>query len=383
MTRPLAEPHYDVAIVGAGIVGLAHALAAARIGKRVMVIDRDAQANGASIRNFGFITVTGQRRGECWKRAMRSRDVWVEVAEKAGIPIEHAGLCVAARRPEAARVLEAFMATDMGAECSLMSPAQAKTRVPALRQGALTAALWSPHERRIESRTAIPRLAGWLEQALGVAFLRSTLVTAVKPPRVVTTIGAIAADTAIVCPGHDFLALFPDRIAAYGLTTCKLQMLRVAPGDAGFRLGAAVMSDLGLVRYLGYAELPEASALRARLEAEQAAALDNGVHLIAVQSADGSLVVGDSHHYGATLDPFAQHHVDELILDELDAVLDLPGRAVRERWVGIYASARDRLMLVDRPSDTVRIVIVTSGTGASTAFAIGEEVIAELFGSQH
>jgi len=32
-----------------------------REGKRVIVIDRDAQANGASVRNFGFITVTGQR----------------------------------------------------------------------------------------------------------------------------------------------------------------------------------------------------------------------------------------------------------------------------------------------------------------------------------
>src|SRR5262249_61964813 len=162
-----------------------------------------------------------------------------------------------------------------------------------------------------------------------VAFLRSTLVTAVEPTRVVTTRGAIAAETAIVCPGHDFLALFPARIAAYGLTTCKLHMLRVAPHDAGFRLGAAVMSDLGLVPYLGYAELPEASALRARLEAEQAAALDNGVYLIAVQSADGSLVVGDSHHYGATLDPFSPHHVDELLPDELDAALELPGRALR------------------------------------------------------
>jgi FAD dependent oxidoreductase TIGR03364 len=382
MTRAPAERHYDVAIVGAGIVGLAHALAAARIGKRVLVIDRDAQANGASIRNFGFVTVTGQQQGECWQRAMRSRDVWMEVAGKAGIPIEHAGLCVAARRPEAARVLEAFMATDMGAECQLMSPAQAKTRVPGLRQGALTAALWSPHERRVESRTAIPRLAGWLEQALGVTFLRSTLVTAVEPPRVVTTRGAIAAETTIICPGHDFLSLFADRIAAYGLTTCKLHMMRVVPADAGFRLGAAVMSDLGLVRYLGYAELPEACALRARLEAEQEAALDNGMHLIVVQSADGSLVVGDSHHYGETLDPFAAEHVDELILDELDAVLDVPGRAVRERWIGIYASARDRLMLVDQPSDSVRIVMVTSGTGASTAFAIGEEVIAGLFGSQ-
>ncbi|WP_164128136.1 FAD-dependent oxidoreductase, partial [Stenotrophomonas maltophilia] len=44
---------YDLAIVGAGILGLAHALAAARLGKRVIVLDRDSQANGASIRNFG------------------------------------------------------------------------------------------------------------------------------------------------------------------------------------------------------------------------------------------------------------------------------------------------------------------------------------------
>ena len=37
-------------------------------------------------------------------------------------------------------------------------------------------------------------------------------------------------------------------------------------------------------------------------------------------------------------------------------------------------------MLVDRPSDAVRIVLITSGTGASTSFAIAEEVIADLYG---
>jgi hypothetical protein len=35
-------------------------------------------------------------------------------------------------------------------------------------------------------------------------------------------------------------------------------------------------------------------------------------------------------------------------------------------------------MLIDRPAERVRIVIVTSGTGASTAFGIAEEVLAEL-----
>src|SRR4051794_2446054 len=175
---------YDLAIVGAGILGLAHALAAVRCGLRVVVIDREAQANGASIRNFGFVTVTGQKRGETWRRAMRSRDVWLEVAREARIRIEHAGLAVIGRRPEAVAVLEAFMATEMGEGCELLTPALARARFPMLRPEALSAALWSPHDRRVESRDAIPRLAAWLAEAHGVTFLRRTQVKAVAPPRI-------------------------------------------------------------------------------------------------------------------------------------------------------------------------------------------------------
>jgi glycine/D-amino acid oxidase-like deaminating enzyme len=90
---------YDIAIVGAGIVGLAHALAASRAGLTCIVIDRDQRAIGASIRNFGFVTVTGQQAGECWRRAMRSRDIWEEIAPAAGIPVLQHGLAVVARRP--------------------------------------------------------------------------------------------------------------------------------------------------------------------------------------------------------------------------------------------------------------------------------------------
>jgi len=371
---------FDLAVVGAGIVGLAHALAAARIGKRVVVLDRDAQANGASVRNFGFVTVTGQAAGACWARAMRSRAIWAEVAPQAGIAIEHHGLAVAASSPEAVAVLEAFLATEMGRDCALLSPAQAAARVPPLRADAVRAVLWSPHELRVESRLAIPLLAGWLAAVHGVTFVRSAVVRCVAPPAIETTEGRIEAEAAIVCPGDDLLALFPERIRHYGVARCKLQMLRVVPNGARPRLGAAVMSDLGLIRYPGYADLPEAAALRARLARERPGALANGVHLIAVQSADGSLVVGDSHHYGETPDPFASEAVESLILEALDAVLALPGRRVAERWVGTYAWCADRLMFADAPSDSVRLVMVTSGTGASTAFAIAEEVVADLFG---
>jgi D-hydroxyproline dehydrogenase subunit beta len=370
---------YDLAVVGAGIVGLAHALAAARRGKRVVVIDREAQANGASIRNFGFVTVTGQERGETWRRAMRSRDVWLEVAPLAGIAVEHAGLAVIGRRSETVIVLEAFMATEMGEGCELLTPAMARARFPMLEPEALSAALWSPHDRRVESRQAIPLLAAWLERAHGVTFLRRTQVRAVEPPRIETSSGPIEAEAAIVCPGDDLLALYPERIAAYGVSKCKLHMLRVAPPTPGWRLPGSVMTDLSLVRYAGYAALPEAAPLLARLRQEQGAHLDNGVHLIAVQSADGSLVIGDSHHYADTPDPFAPEAVDELIVAEYRATIAPERPAVLERWTGVYASA-GRVMFCDKPSETVRLVMVTSGTGASTAFAIGEEIVADLYG---
>jgi FAD dependent oxidoreductase TIGR03364 len=370
---------YDLAVVGAGICGLAHALAAARRGKRIVVIDRDAQANGASVRNFGFITVTGQQAGECWRRAMRSRDVWIEVAAAANIAILQRGLLTIARRREARAVLEEFLLTEMGDGCRLVEPNAIADCGSGLRAHEFAGALFSPHEVRVESREAIPQIAAYLAEQHGVTFLRQTTVLSAGPPRVETSRGLIEAGAVVVCPGDDFTGLNADRLAGYGLKRCKLHMMRARPDAIDARL-PAIMSDLGMIRYLGYAALPAAKELETRLRAEQGAHIEAGVHLIAVRSADGSLVVGDSHHYAPTPDPFAPAKVDDLILDEFARVFAGPPPKIVERWTGTYASAPDRLMLIDRPSDALRIVLITSGTGASTSFAIAEEVIAELFG---
>jgi D-hydroxyproline dehydrogenase subunit beta len=379
MTRSQWSERFDLAVVGAGIVGLATALAGARRGLRVVVIDRDAQANGASVRNFGLVMVTGQERGSMWARARRSREVWREVADAAGIPIVHTGLWMTARRPESVGVLEAFMATEMAAGCRLLSPAEARRRCPQLAAPELVAVLESTFELRVESREAIPRLAAWLASQHGVAFMRNTAVRVIDMPSVHTSRGRVQADRVAVCPGDDFNGLYPERLAVYPLTRCKLQMLRLA--DPGFKLPGALMSDLGLGRYLGYADLQAAAPLKARLAVEQADHLKHGIHLIVVQGADGSLVVGDSHHYATTPDPFSHEEVDALILDEFRSALGIEPPTTIERWIGTYASATDRPVLIDDPEPSVRLAIVTCGAGASTAFAIGEELITSLLGT--
>jgi FAD dependent oxidoreductase TIGR03364 len=374
----MAQQGFDVVVVGAGIVGLSHALAAARRGLRVAVVDRDRQANGASIRNFGFVTVTGQRAGRTWRRALYSRDVWDRVAPEAGIPVIHPDLAVIAHRPQAMTVLEQFAAGEMGADCRLLSAAEVQARLPMAAPGAL-GGLWSPHERRVEPRTAIPALAAWLESARGVTFFRDTAVRGVESGAIDTTAGRIAARHVVICPGPDLVSLFPERLAARNLRLCKLQMLRLAA--PGWRLPAAVMGDLSLVRYEGYAAQPGAAALGEVLAAEAGDALSHGIHLILVQSADGSLVVGDSHHYAATPDPFASAEVETIILREARALLALPeGLPVIERWTGVYPSSAEETAFFDQIAPDILLSLVSSGTGMSTGFALGEEGIATLLG---
>ena len=73
-------------VIGAGIVGLATARALSLKGYAVTVIERTDKAVGASIRNFGMLWPIGQAAGKLYQRALRSKEIWKEVADSTGLP---------------------------------------------------------------------------------------------------------------------------------------------------------------------------------------------------------------------------------------------------------------------------------------------------------
>lgn len=373
-TKGKTVSRFDVIVVGAGIVGLAHAYEAARKGLKVCVVERDAACVSASIRNFGFVTVTGQGAGDTWRRARYARDVWAAIAPQAGIQVVHQGLNVVATRDKAVDVLNAFMATDMAQSvgCELWSPAQAARHAPELQLGDARAVLHSPIDLRVESRQAIGQLTRWLAEQHNVTFCFGEAVLEVATPKVVTAKATLHAERVVVCTNADIYGLYSQLFAKHQVRLCQLQMLRVQP-QVGFKLTASVMGDLSLVRYHGYSKLPQAEALLAQLQQEEGESLAHGIHLIAVQSADGSLVVGDSHHYGASVAPFASDAVDQLMLRHMREALHLRDYTVTERWVGIYPSAPGTDCFIEAPDDATRVAVVTSGTGASTGFGVAHD----------
>lgn len=367
----LSDKKYDVIVVGGGIVGLASAYAAVKKGLSVALVERESQNKDASVRNFGFVTVSGQQTGAHWQRALYSRNVWADIAPQAGIDVEHSGLHMLIQRPEAMEIAEAFLQTEMGASCRLLTQSEIAKNTSYLKEG--LGVLYSPHELRVESKTAISKLANWLAQTHGVDFYNKTTVHSIELPLVHTSRGKLQAEHCVVCPGSDLHSLYPETLAQANAKLCTLNMMRVMPKKA-FKLNAAVMSDLSFARYDGFAQLPEAQGLITLLDDIQSAERKAGVHLIVVQSADGSLIIGDSHDYSDRELPFREVHLDELIINEFHQVMDIGEIDIVQHWLGVYLSGDD-VVFTASPEKGVVIGSVTGGTGASTGFAFGEELI--------
>lgn len=84
---------YDLAIVGAGIIGLSHAYAAAKRGLKVAVFERTNTPLGASVCNFGRAIIIGQSPGEMLQLARHSRAFWGELANQAGFSVKKQAPC--------------------------------------------------------------------------------------------------------------------------------------------------------------------------------------------------------------------------------------------------------------------------------------------------
>src|SRR5437763_10688869 len=124
------HPRVDVAVVGGGIVGLAHAWAAARRGLSVALFERDPRARGAAVRNFGMGWPVGQPPGEPLRLALHSRTRWLELAERAGVWAHPCGSLHLAYRDDERAVLEEFVAGDTAPDrdCRLLTPRQVLER---------------------------------------------------------------------------------------------------------------------------------------------------------------------------------------------------------------------------------------------------------------
>lgn len=363
----------DLVVVGAGVVGLAHAIEARARGLSVVVIERDARAVGASVRNFGHVGTTLQG-GEAAAYAAAARDRWLSLAPKAGFEVVEAGTVVVARSQAELAVVEEFAAEHPDV-ARLLGPGQVRDLFP-LATTEVVGGAHLPQDLHIDPREAIPALAAWLEST-GVRFAWNAHVGSVEEGVVHTARGDFRGAGTVCACGHDLDRLFPDIAEDYGLQRCLLHMLEVAP-PGNVRIGPAILTGTGMLRYPAIAAMPSVAAVRAEIDKQHPELLERAVNLMLTQRPDGSVVLGDTHRYDRTHQPFDDECVAELLLREGSRLLGAK-LTVRRRWRGIYAESPVTDFLIAQPHPGTRVVLVTTGIGMTTALGVAPAVLDQLF----
>lgn len=366
----------DVGIVGGGIVGTALAVALSEQGRKVVVWDRETRPVGASIRNFGLVWPMGQPPGPLWKRALRSRERWTELSKLAGFSAIPNGSLHLATTDLEAQVLREFIELPElnGFQGEIWDAETVRSRAPGARAGAVRAGLWSPHEITVDGREAIPALWRWLADTGRATVVPDAAVNRIELPSVHTAQGIWEVSEVFVATGADLRILYPEVLKAAGITNCKLQMWRTPPQPDGWRIGPTLCGGLTLLHYAAFAGCPSLAALRSGFEVSHPEYLANGIHVLASQNSLGEVVLGDTHHYGLTHDPFLHEWLDELVRRYLETFALIPDTRVQERWFGTYPKLPGSSQFIAHPEPGVTVVNALGGNGMTLSFGLAEEL---------
>ena len=377
---------YDDAVVGAGIVGMAHAYHLARRGRRVIVFERNRKAEGASIRNFGMIWPIGQPLGWVYQLALKSRGYWLTVLRESGLWHQTCGSIHLAYHEDEAQVIREFVeiAPKHGVECEYVDGKSLLDCADAIKPDGLIGGMWSPTELCVDPRDVVANLPAWLTKTYGVRFEFTTLVAGYDRPTVTTHHvsgkSSVEADRLWVCSGDDLLTLYPECFENSDLLRTKLHMMRSQPYGDDFKIGAHLAAGLTLQHYKSFAECPTLPELKERLAREMPLYNEYGIHVMASQNGRGEIAIGDSHEYNADVEIFNKSEIDTLILDYLNTFLNAPGLHIASRWHGIYMKHPTEPYFRADPADGATVVTGAGSTGMTLSFGIADRVVNDVLG---
>ena len=300
-------------------------------------LEAEAAPQGASVRNFGLIWVSGRRSGAELDAALRSRHRWEEVgADIPGIGFRACGSLTVAHTDGERKVMEEFAHRPDATERSTtyLSPEEVVSLNPAV-QGQIAGGLHCAHDAAVEPRRAPGAMRSYLSARGSYAYHPGRRVVRMDDHAVVDARGTRwDADLVIVATGAGFDHLEGTERLAARLRRVRLQMMETVPLDGVLTTSLA---DADTLRYYpAYEGVPLDP-----LGAQDPVAAAHHLQLLLVQRPDGGLTIGDTHAYDEPFDFALAEEPSVELLARAERLLGRPLPPVSRRWEGVYAQCTD------------------------------------------
>lgn len=357
MTQPAI---FDAAIAGGGIVGSACALALARRGLRVALVERDILGSGATAAGMGHVVVMDDSEAQ-FALTRYSQQLWRELAPKlpSNCEYEERGtLWAAADEEEMAAVEQKHRRyTERGVPAKILTASQLAAAEPNLRSG-LTGALLVPQDSVVYPPAVALTLAREAEK----------LDTVIHVGKQVSSIGNGRLTL------EDGGILYARKI----INALGSESARITPGlPIRKRKGHLLITD----RYPGFVrhQLVELGYLKSAHKST-----GDSVAFNVQPRSTGQLLIGSSRQYGAETSEVNQPIVSAMLqraIEYIPRVADL--KAIRI-WTGFRAATPDKLPLIGPYSEDESLWLATGheGLGITTSLATGELIADMLTGRE-
>lgn len=356
-----------------------HAWQAVERGHEVVQLEREPEARGASVRNFGLVWVGGRAAGAELGTALRARELWERIGQRVpGLGFRANGSLTVLRTPLELAVGEETAARSDAAErgLALLDPAEARALNPALR-GDLLGALWCARDAAVEPRVAQPALRAALEATGRYTFL---------PGREVRTVGQGVVrddqgvehrgDVVVLCTGAALGGLVREIAGVVPVRRVRLQMMQTEPLDEPLTTSVA---DGDSLRYYPAYRGAALDALN-REQPQPEVARAHAMQLLVVRRLDGGLTIGDTHGYDEPFPFDTQDAPYDHLVEVAESVLGGPLPRIARRWAGVYAQCADTSRVVHRDQVEPGVWLVTGpgGRGMTCSPAIGFDTAEEI-----
>ena len=351
---------YDIAIVGAGIVGAACADEFAARGLKVAVIDRDVVGSGATAAGMGHIVVMDDSEAQ-FALTRYSQQVWQGLRAELPADVEYdqcGTIWVAADEEEMAEVQRKhdFYATH-GVPAEILDAAQLKHLEPNLRAG-LAGGLLVPEDAVLYPPCAA-RFFMQRAQQRGAQLHLGPAVTRVAEGRVVLNDGSELRAEMIV--------------NAAGAWSSE-----ITPGiDVKKRKGHLVITD----RYAGFVrhQLVELGYLKSTHSV-----VADSVAFNIQPRRTGQVLIGSSRQFGAEHKEVDHPMVVRMLRRAEEYMPSLTGMSAIRVWTGFRAATPDKLPLIGPWPGDKSLFLATGheGLGITTSLATAKILVDQVTGAK-
>lgn len=384
----MKTPMYDLIVVGSGVLGTFHAIHAARMGKKVLLTEKDQYPVSATVRNFGQVVPSGMA-SDWFPYALRATELYKEIQQESDISVRNNGtLYIPSDQEELQLILELKTKMEEADYPSvLLSATDCLAKYPSLKKEYCKGGLFFPQEVSVEPDQMIHRVISWATGKYpNLSYKPATAMVEcqVSGDRVimVSAVGEIMhAEKVVICNGGEFKLLFASLFKESGISLCKLQMMKTAPMPE-VQLEGNILTGLSIRRYESFQECLSFNKLSHPAAQEELRKW--GIHILFKKGIDGSIIIGDSHEYAAVnhtddLGFKINHQINELMISEAQRILNFDVRKISESWAGFYPQHNSKPIVEYDIDERIHIRTAIGGKGMTSAAGYAEASIKKIY----